>query len=108
MTKCLILLACVPLIGCVTSLGDSLEGAPEWFEDRRAELSGEDYPDIRSAAVLEAESDLAPWREIETTLNSALSDMETEDPGPVMLTAEQMLAWAKEQSALVAKGEEPY
>ena len=104
----LIILMAASATGCVSAVSESIDAAPEWFDARRAELSGQGYPSLKQASNLEFETGLAPWREIEQDLNIALREMKQQDPGPVTTTEADMRAWAAEQKELVAKGEEPY
>ena len=82
--------------------------APEWFQERKAELEGEGYPTFEQAAKMQQEVEMAPWNEIQRDLRLALRDMQATDPGAVEMTAADMRAWADKQKALIAKGEEPY
>lgn len=104
----MILILAASCAGCVSTVSDGFENVPEWFEQRRGELAGSSYPDLKSAVKLSDETESAPWNKIEDDLTLAMRDMKRSDPGGVTITAEEMRAWASEQQALVAKGEEPY
>ena len=93
---------------CTTTVSDSLEGAPAWFEERKADLSDEGYPPLQSALNLDAEYTNTPWGRIQRNLRNAKREMDENDPGPVTVTADEMRAWAQEQIRLVDRGEEPY
>lgn len=103
-----ILLLSVMTAGCTSIVSDSIDAAPEWFQERKEQLSGEGYPSFEQAAKMNADVEEAPWKVIAADLAVALKEMKAADPGPVTMTAADMRAWAAEQKALVAKGEEPY
>jgi hypothetical protein len=96
------------LSGCTSVVTDSLESAPEWFQSRKDELSGQGYPSIQEATKLNGKTGLAPWDKISADLAASRADMEESAPGPVNVTEAEMRAWAAAQRRLVAKGEEPY
>ncbi len=94
--------------GCVSSVSDGFESAPEWFDERREQLAGEGYPSFRQVSEMQSDVETAPWRDIEKELDTAYKEIERADLGAVKVTEADMRAWAAEQKALVAKGEEPY
>lgn len=103
-----ILVLSVFAAGCTSIVSDSLDSAPEWFKERKTELEGEGYPTFEQAAKMQQEVELAPWNEIQRDLQLVMRDMQRSAPEPVKMTAADMRAWADEQKALIAKGEEPY
>lgn len=94
--------------GCASSVGNTLDVAPDWFEERRSDLSHDGYPSLQTASQLSSEISDVPWVQIQQDLSSAQAKMDMNDPGPVTITAEDMRSWAEEQIRLVDKGEEPY
>lgn len=103
-----IILFSILATGCTGIVSESFDAAPEWFQEKREELSGQGYPSFKQAESLMENEEEAPWGEISRDLALALRQMQAADPGPVTMTAEDMRAWANAQKALVAKGEEPY
>ena len=108
MRKGMIVIMAVSCAGCVSAVSEGFDNAPEWFEERREELAGSGYPDLKTAKNLEVAAENAPWDAIEKDITIAVRQMKANDPGPVTFTEEDMRAWAAKQRALVAKGEEPY
>ena len=94
--------------GCASSVGNTLDVAPDWFEERRSDLSDDGYPSLQTASQLSSEISDVPWVQIQQDLSSAQAEMDMNDPGPVTITAEDMRSWAEEQIRLEDKGEEPY
>ncbi len=108
MRKGMILIMAISCAGCVSAVSDGLDTAPEWFQKRQEELKGSNYPSLEAAVKLKEASDDSPWDKIKSDLDVAVRDLKAGDTGPVTITAEEMRAWAAQQQALVAKGEDPY
>lgn len=103
----LALVSAMTLSGCVSAMSE-LDYVPDWFEARRESIGEQSYPSIQSARVLQTGQSGTPWRNIQRDLARAERDMRRDAPGPIRVTAEEMRAWAAQQRAIVAKGEEPY
>lgn len=103
-----ILLTSVCVSGCVSAVSDGFEAAPEWFQERQANFKGNDYPSFEQAAQMDEAEEVLPWKTIRSDLMQGKLAIDNANAGPVTVTSEDMRAWAAEQKALVAKGEEPY
>ena len=101
------LVSAMALSGCASAISE-LDYVPDWFEAKREGIGEPSYPSIHSASVLQSGPSETPWEDIERDLVRAERDMRRSWPGPIRVTAEEMRAWAAQQRAIVAKGEEPY
>lgn len=96
------------LTGCASSLDamrDTVAGAPEWYDERRAEVRGEGYPEIGRVPELTPEqaslSNLDQTRaDVSETEALFLSDLRAVPAG---LELDEMLEWARETKAEFAQ-----
>lgn len=100
------------LAGCASSieqLTNVRDGAPEWFDARKTEISGKDYPSIANVPVVTAEN--APGQQLEqsgadTRAALAMFNSDPRAEGP-QEDAASMLAWAAAAKREVEREETP-
>lgn len=96
---------CVSLVGCASSIEqvrDTVSAAPDWYDERAAEVRGEGYPNVADIPTLSEEARTAV-RELETgreelTRVEQLFRMDPRAASPGLELVE-MQAWADEVKA---------
>jgi len=88
------------LVGCATSIErvqTLKDGAPDWYNDRKTEISGQDYPSIGNVPeVTDRKGTRKKLSSSQKETNAALS-LFANDPrsSPAEETAGEMVAWAQ-------------
>lgn len=107
-----LLVAGVATTSCATNVSEVVksvvETAPEWYEERRTEVAGEGYPDVRKVPV--APKDIISVNEVRQATEDLLAEAEKLEADPMATSPaeeerEDPATWAARVRAEIAEGE---
>lgn len=107
-----LLVAGVATTSCATNVSEVVksvvETAPDWYEERRTEVAGEGYPDVRKVPV--APEKVISVKDVQEATEDLLSEAEKLEADPMATSPaeedrEDPATWAARIRAEIAEGE---